>query len=292
MENWDDIKYFLQVAKSGNVTSASTVLGVNHSTVSRRIKALEKQYGTRLFERVPSGYELTDAGSAIIEMAEMMENTSQQISRQLFSRDSRLKGVINLTMPHDLLDHCLMSEVSEFQLTYPEITLNLEVARGVKNLAAREADVAVRLSPAPPDYLIGTEITKLQHGIYVHHSFVNQGKIKLIVWQNEQEKPEWAQKHFPNSEIVLRVDDCHSMLTAVKMGIGIARLPCFLPDTIADPCVRRLELELPPSSWGVWVLSHIDLRNTLRVKRCRDFLRDALVEKQAYFQGKKSIYLF
>ncbi len=288
MEDWDDIKYFLQVAKSGNVTAASAVLRVNHSTVSRRIRAFEEKHGVRLFERLPSGYKMTEAGSNILETAQTMEQHSQQISRQLFAHDARLQGPITITMPHDLLDYCLIDDLCQFQKTYPEITLNLAVAKGIKNLAAREADVAVRLSAKPPEYLMGTEICKLQHGIYAHRNYADTGKNQLIVWQNEQEIPSWAHEHFPNSKISIRVDDCHSMYSAVKMGMGIARLPCYLPDLIAHPNVIKLNLPIAVSNWGVWVLSHVDLRDTLRVKRCRNFLKQALQKKIDWFQGNKS----
>ena len=291
MKDWSDIKYFLQVAESGNVTSAASVLGVNHSTVSRRIRAFEQEHGVRLFERVPSGYLLTDAGSAIVELAEEMKDKSEQISRQLFGLDSRLKGEINLTMPHELLDYCLMEDIDSFKTLYPEVRINLEVAKAIKNLAAREADVAVRFTPSPPDYLIGTEVTKLQHGIYAHKNYKPTDKAKLILWHDEKEKPDWAQRYFPKSDVAMRVDDCHSMFFAIKRGLGVARIPCFLPDAISDPLVRRLDFDIPVSDWGVWVLSHVDLRDTLRVKVCRNYLRDSLIRKKALLKGQSSHYL-
>ena len=220
-----------------------------------------------------------------------MESKSQQISRQLFGQDSRLQGEINLTMPHELLNYCLMEEINQFKKQYPQVTIKLEVAKGNKNLAAREADIAVRLTSSPPDYLIGTEITKLQHGIYAHKDYNRKDKAKIILWHDEKERPDWALKYFPNSEVVLRVDDCHSMFMAIKQGMGVARIPCFLPDAINDPLIRRLDLDIPVSDWGMWVLSHVDLRDTLRVKVCRNFLRDSLIKKKSLFQGKESIYL-
>jgi len=288
MENWDDLKYFLQVAKSGNVTAASQILGVNHSTVSRRVKALEETHGVRLFERIASGYKLTEAGSKIVEIAELMEANSLQISRQLFAHDSSLQGPINLTMPNDLLDYCLMESIGEFRRLFPKVTMNLSVSKGLKNLAAREADVAVRFTANPPEYLIGSEVCKLQQGLYCRDDFDISQPIKLIVWQDELQIPIWAKTHFPKAEIAMRVDDCHSMLAAVKKGIGIARIPCFLPDIIDDRSIRRLNFSLPHSNWGVWVLSHIDLRDTIRVKRCREFLREAILAKKAYFHGEVS----
>ena len=78
---------------------------------------------------------------------------------------------------------------------------------------------------------------------------------------------------------------------AIKKGLGVARIPCFLPDAINDPSVRRLNLDIPVSDWGIWVLSHVDLRDTLRVKVCRNYFRDVLLKKKSLFSGKQSRYL-
>ncbi len=291
MINWDDIKYFLEVARSGNITAAAKKLGVNHSTVSRRIQALEEQNGVRLFDRIPTGYEMTEAASNIYEFALEIEARNHDIARGLVGQDSRLQGDINVTMPHNILDYCLMREVTRFKELHPEIRLNLFVAKGVKNLAAREADVAIRLTPSPPDYLIGKEITKIQHGFYQSRNLKVTSEVPIIVWGDETALPTWAQDHFPKAEIALRVDDLYSMYTAVKAGLGIAKMPCYLPDTIADEEVRRIDIEIPPSSWGVWILSHVDLRHTARVRECRLFLGKCLEDRRSLFKGLESLYV-
>jgi len=296
MNNWDDIRYFLAVSRSGNVTSAAKVLGVNHSTVSRRISALEEKHGVRLFERVPSGYEMTAAATDIYELALELEAKNQQVSRQLFGQDSRLQGEINLTMPHDILEFCLIDELSLFREQQPDIVLNLFVTKGLKDLAAREADVAIRLTNAPPDYLIGKKIASMQHGIYGSSTYrpphissnSPSHKTPIIAWQTETKLPEWAQTHFPNAEIVMRVDDLLSMYCAVKAGIGLARMPCYLPDSLPGESVIRLAIDVPLSSWGVWVLSHVDLRHTARVRCCREFLIEKLTSRKPLFEGEQS----
>ena len=291
MNDWDDIRYFLAVARSGNVTSASKVLEVNHSTVSRRIRALEDKHGVRLFERIPSGYKMTDAAADIFEMALELESKNNQISRQLFGQDNRLQGKINLTMPHDILEFCLVDELAKFHKLHPEIQLNLYVAKGLKNMSTREADVAIRLTNAPPDYLIGKKITSLQHGIYAQESITLTGTIPIIVWSGENELPLWARTHFPEAKIVMQIDDLFSMYCAVKSGMGIARMPCYLPDSINNKGVKRLDITMDSSDWGVWVLSHVDLRNTVRVRCCREFLIEKLLLQKDLFEGHKSIYL-
>jgi len=290
MNDWDDIRFFLAVARSGNVTSAAKALGVNHSTVSRRIRALEEKHGVRLFERIPTGYEMTDAAADIYELAIELEQKNSQISRHLFGQDNRLQGKINLTMPHDILEFCLIDELAKFRVLQPEIQLNLSVAKGLKNMATREADVAIRLTSTPPDYLIGKKVASMQHGIYGHEIFSTSIKQPIIVWHGEDTLPKWAEEHFPQAEIVMQVDDLYSMYCAVKAGIGIARMPCYLPDTIANEQVKRFNINLPLSTWGVWVLSHIDLRHTARVRCCREFLSEQLKQKKSFFEGENSQY--
>lgn len=286
MNDWDDIRFFLAVARCGNVTSAAKVLKVNHSTVSRRIRALEDKHGVRLFERISSGYKMTDAAADIYDLAIELEGRNSQISRQLFALDSRLQGKINLTMPHDILEFCLIDEIAKMHHLQPGIQLNLLVAKGLKNMATREADVAIRLTDTPPDYLIGKRVAGIQHGLYSAKKLAK--KPSIIVWSGDDSIPKWAQEHFPQANIVMQVDDLYSMYCAVKAGIGIARMPCYLPDAIADKQVKRLNIEVPRSSWGVWVLCHVDLRNTARVRYFRELLIEKLASKKELFEGQCS----
>jgi len=288
MTNWDDIRYFLAVARCGNLSTAAKELGVNHSTVSRRIQSLEERYGVRLFERLPSGYEMNVAASSIYELALDLEAKNQQVYRHLFGQDSRLQGEINLTMPHDIFDYILSHDLAKFKQRQPDILLNLFVAKGMKNLAAREADVAIRLTAEPPEYLIGKKVANLQHGIYARADRDLNAKISIITWSGESDFPAWAKEHYPDARVAMRVDDLYSMYAAVKSGVGIARMPCYLPDVIDDPCVERLPIKIPLSQWGVWVLSHVDLRNTAKVRCCREFLTEGLLQRKSLFEGGES----
>jgi len=285
MSNWDDIRFFLAVARAGSLSGAAKVLGVNHSTVSRRIATLEKNHGVRLFNRVRDGYEMSDAAYSIYEQALAVETQNQQISRALFAQDSRLSGPINLTMPHDIFEHCLAPHLAQFAQQHPDIKLNLLVTKQVRNLASLEADLAIRLTPEPPEYLVGKKVAQLQHGIYGAHDLPVQDNVGLVVWQGETQLPNWAQQHFPKAHIALQVDDLTAMYAAVKAGFGIARMPCYLPDSLGDKSVTRFPIELAQSNWGVWVLNHVDLRKTARVQSLREFLIAALQQKQNLFEG-------
>ncbi|BFM14774.1 LysR family transcriptional regulator [Maricurvus nonylphenolicus] len=295
MHNWDDFQYFLAVADEGSFSGAAKQLGVNHSTVSRRIQMLEQEHGVRLLERTQSGYEMTDAGVAIYDIATEIRSANQRISRVLMGQDARLAGKISLTMPHEIFQYYMAEPLQRYCAENPAISIDLQVSRGVRNLANREADMAIRLSPSPPDYLIANHIEYMQHGLYANQANAEKYADKdaseptrIIVWSNQQEIPHWAQKHCTNPEIVLRVDDLYSMYNAVKLGYGLARIPCFLPDKIADSTVQRLPVALPRSDWSIWLLHHPDLRSTARIQHCKRFLQQELELIKPFSLGKFS----
>jgi DNA-binding transcriptional LysR family regulator len=286
MNNWDDLRYFLAVARESSVSGAAKVLGVNHSTVTRRIRALEEKHGVRLFERQWEGYEMTDTALSILEQAQAIEDQSQQISRTLFGQDTRMEGRVNLTMPHDIFEHCLAGDLALFQQQYPGIELNLMVTQGLRNLATREADLAIRLTSSPPEYLVGREVAGLQHGVYGLADRPVEDSVGIITWSGDEQLPQWATQYFANAYIALRVDDLSSMYAGVKAGFGIARMPCYMPDSIDSGAVVKLPIELPRSDWSVWVLNHVDLRKTQRVQCCRKFLLEKLALKKNLFEGR------
>jgi DNA-binding transcriptional LysR family regulator len=298
MNNWDDIRFFLILCREGSASGAAKVLGVNHSTVTRRISSLEEKHGVQLFKRQREGFEMTDAAFSVYEQAQDIELQSQQISRTLLGQNTELAGPINLTMPHDIFEHCLADDLAEFCRLHPSIELNLMVTKGLRNLASLEADIAVRLTANPPEYLIGQPAVGLQHAVYAPKNWDAEKPVGLVVWGSEAEIPEWATKVLAESSIVgddaeayiaLRVDDLTSMYAAVKAGFGIARMPCYMPDSLAksasDSDVKRLDIQLDRSDWSVWVLSHVDLRKTVRVQKCRQFLMQALEDKRDLFEG-------
>lgn len=291
MDEWDDIRYFLAVARHGSVTAAAAILGVNHSTVSRRIQAFEKKHNAHLFERVPSGYAITQPGENIYLKALEIEQRAQDIERQLFAEDNRLQGKVVVTAPNMVLNHLILPKLPIFLQANPGIELELQTTPDLKNMAAREADIAIRLTPQPPEALIGRQVAELTQGIYTTKSYMQHNKDiqNVILWSDEITLPAWVQKHFPGANVILRTDSVPTMMAAVRAGIGIAVLPCIVGNMHDD--LYRLNLELPPPSWGVWVLHHADLRSNARIRVCREFFIDVLQKYKNLFEGVESRYL-
>jgi DNA-binding transcriptional LysR family regulator len=289
--NWDDMRFFLALCREGSVTGAGRSLGVNHTTVARRINTLEENLGTRLFDYSRDGYEMTQAAENMYEHARRMEEITQAVDRDIFGQDAELKGPLKLTVAHDVAERLVIPRLREFRDAYPCIDLDILTTTGLVDLAAREADIALRLTAKPPDYLIGREVLPIRHGVYGSPDYLKNlsAQAKVILFRGDPDQPEWVQQHFPDAEIAMRVDDVGTMALAVANDLGLARMPCYIGDT--EPSIRRLNLELIPSNWGIWILSHVDLRSTARVRVAREFLIDAIEKQRALVLGEQSRYV-
>ena len=288
--NWDDLRFFLALCREKSATGAGRALDVNHTTVARRIRALENNLGMRLFEASRDGYEMTQAAENMYEHARRMEEITQAIDRDIFGQNAELKGPLKLTVAHDVAERLVIPRLGEFMEAYPCIDLEVLTTTGLVDLAAREADIALRLTAKPPDYLIGREVLPMRHGIYGSPNYLEDvnGTAKVVLFRGDPEQPEWVQQHFSGAEIAMRVDDVGAMAHAVANDMGLARMPCYVGDT--EPRIRRLDLELTPSTWGIWILSHVDLRSTARVRVARDFLVDTIEQQRELILGEASRY--
>jgi len=288
--NWDDARYFLAVCRSGSVSAAGKQLRVNHTTVARRIAAFEAALGTRLFDRTREGYVMTQAAENMYDNALKMEEYAQTIDRTMYGQDAALQGALKLTVPYDFANRVIAPVLPAFHARYPQIDLELLTTTGLVDLSAREADLAIRLTAKPPDYLVGRKLLPLRHGVYgTQKSLRSAGSAaNVILFRSERDMPEWVREHFPGARVVLRTDNLSTMHAAVAAGLGLARMPCYEVDT--NRRLLRLDLPLKPSTWGIWVLSHVDLRSTARVRVTRDFMADAILEDKTLILGEASRY--
>ena len=288
--NWNDLRYVLALAREGSVSGAGRALSVEHTTVARRISALEKQLGSRLFDRLPNGYVMTQVAEKLYPHALSMEELIQVADREVFGMDEQLSGNLKLTASYDVFSRLVTPELSKFTDKYPGIVLELLSSSGLANLSDRQADIAVRLSPNPPEYLIGRKVLPLGHGIYASAKYLNKKRSTdtLVLWEHEQKTPEWVADHFPKARVAIRANEILSMMETIRNHIGIGRLPCYVGDS--EPTLRRLDLKLTPSTWGIWVLSHVDLRSTARVRVCREFLMSTIEEQKGLVEGLESRY--
>jgi DNA-binding transcriptional LysR family regulator len=170
MIDWDDVRYFLAVARGGSVRAAAERLGVNHSTVLRRVAQLEERLGAHMFEKLPSGYRLTAAGEEVLELADQMEASSHQLETRVFGRDQSVRGLLRVTLAPPLATHLLMPDFADFARLHPDIEMEILSSGELANLTNREADVAIRVvydRKTLPLNLHGLKGPELFGGVYM-----------------------------------------------------------------------------------------------------------------------------
>lgn len=285
MLDWDDYRYFLAVARAGTVTGAAQQLGVNHSTVSRRIAAMERTASVMLFDKQKDGYALTDAGLALLERAGAAEDAVIAAERTLRAHDYTLTGELVITAPLALGVTVLAPIIARFHQTHPDITLTLISSDDVANLRRREADIAIRASNEPDEDLVGRKLCVQRTAVYAQRDYWrdHHSDPSLVVLGPQPAKPDWARKAYPKARIGCCVSGKLEVLAAVEAGVGIARLPCRLGDA------RASLMRIPPmrleNDLDIWLLMQAGLQNTPRIRAFADFVYDAFRREAALFEG-------
>jgi len=279
MIDWDDIRYFLAVARGGSVRAAAERLGVNHSTVLRRIAQLEDRLGAGMFEKLPSGYRLTAAGEDVLEFADQMEASSHLLETRVFGRDQSVRGLLRVTLPPPLATHLLMPDFAEFARLHPDIEMEISSSGELANLTNREADVAIRVvydRKTLPLNLHGLKGPELFGGVYMAGDRLaawRAGAPDPIRWIviSMHGIPDWASEgEIRTTGTPFRVTDAEAQLAAVGQGLGITTLPCFVGD--ADPLLVRVPGTGLHLYGTVWLLTQGETRKTKRVRLFTDFV--------------------
>jgi DNA-binding transcriptional LysR family regulator len=294
MLSWDDFRFVKAIAGARSLAGAAEALGVNHSTVFRRLGQIEKQLGSRLFERSRSGYALTPCGEEMVRLAERMEDDVLTFERQVTGHDLRPSGELRLTTNDTLLVHLLSEILAAFRRTYTEITLDVVVSNQSLNLSKRDADVALRATDRPVETLVGRRVAGLAWAVYGPGSNAKR-KFDLGLATRERDwvgfgdnlaaiKPsKWLKQHVDPQRIVYKVNTVLGLAEAVSAGIGIALLPCFI--AAVTPGIERLS---PPDTTlesGLWLLTHPDLRQTARVRAFMDFAAAEIAKRRKTIEG-------
>jgi DNA-binding transcriptional LysR family regulator len=279
MIDWDDVRYFLAVARGGSVRAAAEHLRVNHSTVLRRIAELEERLGAQMFEKLPSGYRLTDAGEEVLEFAEQMEASSNQLETRVFGRDQSVRGLLRVTLAPTLATHLLMPDFADFARLHPEVEIEILSSGEPLNLTNREADVAIRVvydRDALPLNLHGLKGPEVFGGVYMSRDLLaawRAGAPDRIQWivRSLDGIPDWARAgEVRTTEVAFRTTDGEAQIVAVRQGLGMTTLPCFVGD--ADPLLMRVPGTALHMYGTLWLLTQGETRKTKRVRLFTEFV--------------------
>jgi DNA-binding transcriptional LysR family regulator len=292
---WDDLRYVLAVAAEGSLAGAARALGVNHTTVLRRVNAFEERLGLRLFERLPTGYFLTSGGAELIEAARLMEDTVVALERRLAGQDRRLAGAVRVTTTDTLVDTLLPPILAAFRAKHPSIQVELILSNEAFNLAKRAADVAIRPADNPPEGLIGRRVSAIAFAIYAGRGYLAQtGKMEDLskhAWLAPTDElsttsvAQWMRVALPQAEIALKANSLLALRQAAAENLGLAALPCYLGDSSND--LIRVRPPIPAMATALWILTHEDLRRSARVRAFTEFVAAAIARQRPLLEGTK-----
>ena len=283
LANWDDLRVFLAVARAGSLSGAARSLGVNHSTVFRRIAGFEETLGVRLFERLPTGYALTPAGEETLGIVERIEADVTTLDRTVTGQDLRLSGTVRITATDMLAFWLLPDHLRRIRKDYPGIELEIVVGNETLNLSRRETDIALRIGNTPPETLVGGRGGRLDFAIYgapdycAAHTGADLAQHDWIGFDSAHTPlTRQFERFLPGVRPAVRSNSVACAVRLAKTGLGLAVLPCAIADL--KPDLIRVA-ELPDSfSLDVWLLTHEDLRHTARIRAVMEFLTPALAE--------------
>lgn len=281
--DWNDYEIALRIADAGSLSKAARQVGLSHPTIFRRINAVEEKLGVRLFERFRSGYQPTAAGEEVVAVARKIAELTTETERRMAGRDHRPSGLVRIAATDSLLFALLAPEIARLRRLEPDITLEFIISNEVSNLALREADIAVRPAREPDQHLVGRKIGVIRQGIYAHRSFDLNGadpqRLHSLPWLSPSpymiynQLHSWMKKEGYDDACICTADTVLGLYAAVRSGVGLAVLPGYLAET--DGELVRIGAYIDEVAVDLWLLTHPDLRHTVRVRAILDRLANS-----------------
>lgn len=282
--DWNDLRAFLAIARSGSALGAAKALGVNQTTVVRRLEALEQALGLKLVERDQGGSRVTEAGQTILADAELVEAAAEKLARTVALHHRGAAGVVRVTCSEMVANLVLAPALVEFRKAYPEITVELVITDAMLDLKAGEADVAIRGGFALADSdLIARKVSEDDFSLYCSASYA---QARGVPASPEELKDHvliggegvmvnmpgmaWMLRHAPGAEIACRSSTMTNLMASIQAGLGIGPAPCLVGD--ADPGLVRVVGAIDEARATTWILTRPDLKDAPRVRAFIDFI--------------------
>ncbi len=281
--NWENLKYFMALAKAGRLKKAADLLGSNHSTVYRRIKSFEEEIDTKLFESTPTGYHLSAAGEKLYKSTEDLENKMDEITRTIKGIDNTLKGNICITTTASIANTVLPKVLLGFKKKWPHIFIDLRVSNQHLNLSKREADIAIRPSSDVPPHLIGRKLGYIKFSVMGSKGYLKNRPLKMFLDNLSQHdllglddtlghlrSKQWLDKLDTDQSKIYRFDNLTTMAYQCNAGLGVGLLPEYFQIT-----QRNLNIIFSPKEdvgSDLWILTHRDMIRNPKIKVAMEFM--------------------
>src|SRR5215510_15139709 len=268
--DWDNLKFFLALAETGSLSRAARQHRVDHSTVARRVGALESELGVRLVERLPRTYRLTREGERVRDRLKKVEAAIDEIARAARGADPSPERVVRVSGPPTLMSRFLAPRLLPLQAEHPGLRIELVGEDRQVSLAQGEADLALRLVRPKEKGVVAKKLAVLTYGLYGSREHVaRRGKDAHDFLGYDESLDHLPQQHWVkrlagDKGFALRSNDLTNLMTAARAGLGLAVLPCSMAQT--EPDLVRVPTRLPPLTRELWLVFHRDVGRTPAVR--------------------------
>jgi DNA-binding transcriptional LysR family regulator len=274
--DWEDVRYFVALARHGTLSATARNLHVNHATVARRVTSLETRLGRALFDRRADGYALTAEGKAVFDEASAMDEAALSVLRRL-DADTQLSGLVRLTAARPLAESFLIDRLGGLHERYPAIDLEVIGEVRIMSLARREADIAIRFGSPKDSDLVARRVARIGFGLYAapeYRARLKAGDRPAFIGFDEESEfiaeAAWLAREFGDRRFALRTNSQTSQAAAARVGFGVALLPRYL--AADDPGLVEVSLGERLPERDVWLLIRRDLTKVPRVRAVSDYL--------------------
>jgi DNA-binding transcriptional LysR family regulator len=288
--DWEDVRYFVRLARHGTLSAAARALRVNHATVARRIASLETLVGRTLFDRRARGYVPTAEGKAILDEANAMDEAALSVLRRL-DAGTELSGLVRLAVGRVLAEHFLINRLRAFHERYPAIDLEVIGGSRVVSLAKREADVAVRSGAPKDNELVARRVATIAFGLYVSAAYQDKlkaGQTPAFIGFDEDSdfiaEAKWMAQQFGKQRFSFRSNSQTTQAAAARADYGVALLPRYIVAT-QEPDLVEVSLRKRLPERDVWLLIRRDLAKTPCVRAVADFLIEVFQRERRLLAG-------
>jgi DNA-binding transcriptional LysR family regulator len=292
MADWDDIRVFLEVQRAGTLAGAARKLGVDYTTVGRRLRAMERDLGTTLFERKADRFILTEAGEEIRAAGEQMEEAALALERRALGADRRLAGLLRVATTDALAQLLVLPALRTLRERHPDIRIHLLTGPARLDITRREADVAVRYVRPTGGDLVSRRILRIAAAYYgakehpARRPYPPSGASMrgFDVVGVEEGMRTWS-RLLPEARYVLRANSMSMLVQAVRLGLGIGALHCWMAHRHAD--LERVWPDEPLEHDDLFLVLHKDVQRTGRVRAFIDALEERAAEVAPEAEGRR-----
>lgn len=302
--SWDDLRVFLALQREGTLAGAARRLGVNATTVSRRVASFEARLGTPLLTRSPDGYIATPRGASLIAHAEAIEHHATLAARELSGESAKLEGEVRLAVTEHFSSHFLIDHLRSFRSRHPRIELQLITQDALSDLSRGEADIAVRFARPGgvpvgrgSDDLRAQRVCRIGIGVFASRDYLDhrgrpesandvRGHDLIVSREESRFMPgyDWTAKALGHNHVSVRTDGMSVLAAACEAGFGLCALPVFF--ALRHSNVERIEPPDIVDSRDAWLLMPPELRRVARVRAVWDFLVELFDHWEPLMSGR------